>query len=144
MLVDWWDWLYFHLDCFVANNFVAGLLEEENTNSFLSFLFCFHCFVFSKLTARGRFRISEIQNNFKRGSPRWLSLSLFLLPMKYVLMCLKIGIRQNGNKWHGTVSSFFCLYNTFYELSERPTSKLRNSFNHKKKKYQCSKALPCC
>ena len=57
-----------HLDCFVADNFVAGLLEEETTISFLSFL-CFHC-CFSKLTARGRFSITEIQNNFKRGSPR--------------------------------------------------------------------------
>ena len=27
--------------------------------------------------------------------------------------------------------SFFCLF-TFYELSERPTSQLRKSFNHQK------------
>ena len=50
------DGLSFHLDCFVADNFVAGLFEENS-----------------------------------------LSLSL-LLTMKSVLICFKIGIRQNGNK----------------------------------------------
>ena len=41
MIVDGWDGRYFHLDCFVADNFVAGLLEEENTILFLSFLSVF-------------------------------------------------------------------------------------------------------
>ena len=108
MIVDGW---YFHLDCFVADNCVAVLLEEENSISFLSFLFCFHC-RFSKLTAQGHFSVTETQNNFKRGT---LSLSLSL--------------SQNGNKWHGIVSFFLF---TFYGLSARPTSQLRNSFNHKK------------
>ena len=55
-----------YLDCFVADNFVAGLLEES-TISFLSFLCCFNCYV-SKLTAREWFSVTEIQNNFIRGS----------------------------------------------------------------------------
>ena len=119
MIVDGW---YFHLDCFVADNCVAVLLEEENSISFLSFLFCFHC-CFSKLTAHGRFSVSETQNNFKRGTLFSLSLSLSLSAF--------LSLSQNGNKWHGIVSFFlFCLF-TFYELSVRPTSQLRNSFNHK-------------
>ena len=55
------DGWYFYLDCFVADNFVAGLFEENYISLFLS-------------------------------------LSLSLLPMKSVLICFKIGIRQNGNK----------------------------------------------
>ena len=79
MIVDGW---YFNLNCFVADNFVADLLEDGNTISFLSFLFWFHC-CFLRFTLCGRFSVTEIQNNFKRGSPRWspppLSLSLSCL-----------------------------------------------------------------
>ena len=46
MIVDGWDGWYFHLDCFVVDNFVSGFLEEENTISFLSFLFYFHRYFF--------------------------------------------------------------------------------------------------
>ena len=74
LIVDGW---HFHLNCFVVDNFVVRLLEEENTISFLSFLFCFHCY-FSKLTACRWFSVAEIQNNFKIGSPCWLSLCFSL------------------------------------------------------------------
>ena len=57
MIVDGWDGWYFQLDCFVADNFVSGLLEEENTVSCLPFCFVF-IVIFSKLTARGQFSFS--------------------------------------------------------------------------------------
>ena len=64
MIVDGW---YFYLDRFVADNFVAGLFEENYISLFLSL------------------SVS-------------LCLSLSLLPIKSLLICFKIGIRQNGNK----------------------------------------------
>ena len=66
MILDGW---YFHLDCFVADNFVEGHFEENYISLFLSL-----------------------------PVSLCLSLSLSLLPMKSVLICFKIGIRQNGNK----------------------------------------------
>ena len=59
----------------------AGLLEEGNI-SFFSFLFCFRC-CFSKLTARGRFSVTELQSNLKEVPE---------------------------NKWHGIVSFISSVY----------------------------------
>ena len=53
MIVDGWHGWYFHLDCFVADNFVAGLLEEENTISFLSFLKGFKSSAPTRVWTRG-------------------------------------------------------------------------------------------
>ena len=66
MIVDGW---HFYLDCFVADNFVAGLFEENYISLFLSLSVSLS-----------------------------VCLSLSLLPMKSVLICFKIGIWQNGNK----------------------------------------------
>ena len=60
------------------------------------FLVLFHHY-FSKLTARGQFSVS-------------LYLSLSLAYMTYVLRCLKIGIRQNGNDMELFLSFFLFIY----------------------------------
>ena len=67
----------------VADNFVAGLLEE-NTIFFLSFFLSFFQLLFFKVNCGGWFSVTEIQNNLKQKPCRLsdhlsLSLSRFVL-----------------------------------------------------------------
>ena len=100
MIVDGWDGWYFHLDCFVADNFNAGLLEEENTHFFLFYLFSLLFFKVKLHTdglASRRFRII-LKEEAPIDSLFSLPLTLSLLPMKYVLICLKIGIQGSRGR----------------------------------------------